>query len=220
MKDEKVVETVRKKAEQLASTNDYEEYFTQLLDMNITCLTGYYELAEEQTSKSFWLTACTAVGGFLILAGGIILSFIPVGETSVAVDSVAIASGLIVQFIAGVMFYLYNETAKQLNLYHDKLLRVQDLILALKLTQSIEDEKIKNGNLEYLAKSIVTYQTKEPGPEDTSGTNAKDSEITGNGRATRNGHGGASAEHLSDGAGNRGSFRRIFRKKPVADRVD
>lgn len=157
---------IERKAAQLEQT-DYERYFIKLLQINLDNLTRYYLLVGEQAAKSFLLTVATAMGGFLILVGGIALSFFSIQGVTVAMEAVAVASGLIVEFIAGVMFYIYNRTIKRLGAYHDKLLRVQDLILALNLTQSIENAAVMNRNLEYLARSIVGYHTIESRPQDT-----------------------------------------------------
>ncbi len=154
----KLSDEIERKAAQLEQT-DYERYFTKLLQINLDNLTRYYLLVGEQAAKSFWLTVATAAFGFVILIVGIALSFFSIEGVTVTAETVAVTSGLIVEFIAGVMFYIYNKTIKQLGTYHDKLLRVQDIILALKLTQSIEDTVVMNRNLEYLARSIVGYQT-------------------------------------------------------------
>jgi hypothetical protein len=141
----------------------------------------------EQAAKSFLLTVATAVGGFLILVGGIALSFFSIQGVTVATETVAIVIGLIVEFIAGVMFYIYNRTIKQLGAYHDKLLRVQDLILALKLTQSIGDTAVMNRNLEYLARCIVGYRTIDSRPQDAPRAEAYNLEAIDDGEAAGNG---------------------------------
>jgi hypothetical protein len=130
-------EAIKRKAGQLEET-DYERYFTKLLQINLDNLTRYYFLVGEQAARSFWLTASTAAFGFLILSAGIALSFFPIQGVAVTAEAVAVVSGLIVEFIAGVMFYIYNRTIKQLGAYHDKLLRVQDLVVA----QSWEIERL------------------------------------------------------------------------------
>ncbi len=177
---------IEKKAEQLEET-DYERYFTKLLQINLDNLTRYYLLVGEQAAKSFWLTVATAMGGFVILVFGIALSFFSIQGVTVTAETVAVASGLIVEFIAGVMFYIYNRTVKQLGTYHDKLLRVQDLILALKLTQSIGDPTVMNRNLEYLARSIVGYQTAAATLQDIPVAEVRDLDATDYADADRNG---------------------------------
>lgn len=161
----KLSDKIERKAAELEET-DYERYFTKLLQINLDNLTRYYLLVGEQAAKSFWLTVVTAVFGFGLLVGGIALSFFSIEGVTVTAETVAVTSGLIVEFIAGAMFYIYNRTVKQLSAYHDKLLRVQDLILALKLTQSIGDTAVMNRNLEYLARSIVGYRTTDSRPRD------------------------------------------------------
>jgi hypothetical protein len=45
----------------------------------------------------------------------------------------AAGSGVVVEFITGVFFYLYNRTVQQLKEYHDSLISAQNVLLALKL---------------------------------------------------------------------------------------
>lgn len=140
---------------------DYEAYFTQLLKLNVDHITVYYLLGIRQATRSFLLTIGAALAGFSVLLGGILMSFFRGEEAIATLDAVTIASGLLIEFISGVMFYLYNKTAARLDAFYPELLRVQDIFLGLKLTQSITNDDAKDGNLQYLAKWIVTSNGEE-----------------------------------------------------------
>jgi hypothetical protein len=64
----------------------------------------------------------------------------------------ATASGVIVEFISGVFFVLYNRTVRQLKEYHDSLLNVQNILLAFKVVEDSGDE-----NRPDLLKHILGY---------------------------------------------------------------
>lgn len=53
------------------------------------------------------------------------------------------------------MFYVYNKTIAQLNTYHEKLVNVQDTMLALKVAQIVKDEKLKDETMAYLTKALT-----------------------------------------------------------------
>jgi hypothetical protein len=61
------------------------------------------------------------------------------------VSFVATASGVVVEFISGVFFYLYNRTVRQLKDYHDSLLDVQNILLSFRIVE--QSEATERGNL-------------------------------------------------------------------------
>lgn len=65
---------------------------------------------------------------------------------------IATGSGIFVEFISGVLFFLYNRTVRQLKEYHDSLINVQNILLSFKLIESIKDEKSKT---EMISKMIT-----------------------------------------------------------------
>jgi hypothetical protein len=57
------------------------------------------------------------------------------GDSANTAAFIASVSGVIVEFISGVFFVLYNRTVRQLKEYHDSLLNVQNILLALKVVE-------------------------------------------------------------------------------------
>lgn len=62
---------------------------------------------------------------------------------------VTTAAGILSEFIASVFFYLYNKTILKMSQYHQKLVITQNISLALKITDEMENE-MKNKSLELL----------------------------------------------------------------------
>ncbi|OPA77843.1 hypothetical protein BVG16_13465 [Paenibacillus selenitireducens] len=71
---------------------------------------------------------------------------------------VASAAGIVVEVVAGLMFYLYSKTILQLKDYHDSLLNVQNMLLSFKL---FEDHKTDNDSSEILKQMIGYLLNKE-----------------------------------------------------------
>lgn len=113
----------------------------------------YYQLVRVQTEKSYRLTQGAALVGFVLLVSGIALGF-----RSGTVDAIAglmVAVGALVEFISAVMFWIYNKTVTQLNEYHERLVNVQDTMLALKVAQIVKDDKVKDETMAYLTRALT-----------------------------------------------------------------
>ena len=138
---------------QLETASDVEQYFSRLIQVNLRNMEQYYLLVRQQTEKSYRLTQAGAAVGFVVLVAGIILSFFD--EISSASKVLTIGSGALIEFISAVFFYIYNTTIRQLNTYHDKLVNVQDTMLALKVAQIVKDDTLKDRTMAYLTRALT-----------------------------------------------------------------
>ena len=86
---------------------------------------------------------------------GIIALFL--GKTSPAY--VTTATGIITEFISAIYFYLYNKTVQGMGSYHNKLVLSQNIALALKLSNSLENksDEAKLNIINELVKDINTH---------------------------------------------------------------
>jgi len=143
-----------------------ENYYTKLINVNLKYMDDYYHLVHIQTSKSYQLTRLGAIVGFLILLVGIVISYFTnisgKSNSLISTGELTIASGIIIEFISAVFFYMYNKTIQQLNIYHDKLIAVQDTTLALKVAESITDDTIKNRTMKYLTEILTNKLIETP----------------------------------------------------------
>ncbi|MBN8568979.1 MAG: hypothetical protein J0M18_05070 [Ignavibacteria bacterium] len=144
----------------LEKASSEEEYFNKLINVNLSNMESYYLLVKLQTTKSFRITVFGIIVGFLILISGIVIkSYIK----DVGTGDLTIISGVLIEFISAGFFYLYNRTVLQLNIYHDKLVAVQDTMLALRVAQSIKDDpKLKNETMRYLTEILTNKLVKHP----------------------------------------------------------
>ena len=129
-----------------------DSYFDRLVRINVENLAAYYALVKAHTEKSFLTASAVGVIGFLLVIMGLIVGFVANADVR-AVSYIATASGVIVEFIAGVFFYLYNRTVREMKGYHTSLLTVQNILLAFKLvgdTEGAEKAEMMGQMMSYL----------------------------------------------------------------------
>lgn len=129
-----------------------DSYFDKLVRINVENLAAYYALVKAHTEKSFLTASAVGVIGFLLVITGLIVGFGADADAR-AVSYIASASGIIVEFIAGVFFYLYNRTVREMKGYHTSLLTVQNILLAFKLvgdTEGTEKAQMMGQMMSYL----------------------------------------------------------------------
>lgn len=138
----------------LLSNQGGETYFDRLVKINVDNLAEYYSLVKGHTKQSFELSAVVASIGFGLIVAGVTAQFLG----NVASDSayVTTAAGTIVETIAGLFFYLYNKTVRQLKEYHDGLLDVQNILLSFKLIDGAKDEATRAGMTSKMIEFLAT----------------------------------------------------------------
>lgn len=115
-------------------------YFDSLVRINIENLEAYYSLVKKHTSQSFKMALLVSIVGFFLIAIGLVIGF---KSEEKLIGYISAGSGVLTEFISGVLFYLYNKTVRQLKEYHDSLIGVQNILLSFKLIEGISEEKIK-----------------------------------------------------------------------------
>jgi hypothetical protein len=122
--------------------SDTSRYFKSLVEINILYLKDYYSLVKVHTDKSYIVATLAGMIGFgFIIVGlivGLAVSFTG-NENAQIIAYLTSASGIITEFIAGIFFYLYNKTVRQLKEYHDSLLDVQNILLSFKIVGDTSD---------------------------------------------------------------------------------
>lgn len=122
------------------SSDDKPEYFNSLVKINVENLAAYYSLVKTHTSQSFKVSLAVSVIGFVLIAVGLTIGF---ESDKKMIGYISSASGVLVEFISGALFYLYNKTVRQLKEYHDSLIGVQNVLLSFRLIESTSDDKAK-----------------------------------------------------------------------------
>lgn len=133
-----------------------EDIFDNTIKMSYTYLSQYYLQTKEQSQKGFFITVTISIFGAILIAFGIGAMFIGKVQPSY----VACASGIIVEFISSIFFYLYNKTVVSMSDYHNKLVLSHNISIALKVSDALPDEdkaKTKEAIVNELLKDINSY---------------------------------------------------------------
>lgn len=84
----------------LEKAADVEEYFSRLIQVNLSNMEQYYLLVRNQTEKSYKLTQFASIVGLVILSCGIILSFYK--DINSPATMLTVSSGILVEFISAI----------------------------------------------------------------------------------------------------------------------
>lgn len=142
--------------------SDNEEYFSKLVQINIENLSAYYEQVKVHANKSFIASLIMSIVGFMIIASGLIMGFNS-SEQQTLLIFVSTGSGIIIEAIAALFFYLYTQTVHQMKGYHDGLLYVQNILLSLKLIEGIDgvDANLKAESINKLVEYLLAQRPVE-----------------------------------------------------------
>ena len=144
-----------------AGREETPSYFDKLVNINIQNLAEYYTLVKVHTDNSFKTSLVSGIVGFILIISGLVVAFIdtPSAQT---VAIISTAAGVIIEFITGIFFYLYNKTVIHLKDYHDSLLIVQNILLSFRIVEDITDEAMKAN----VINQMIGYLIGEKGLQD------------------------------------------------------
>ncbi|AQR69711.1 hypothetical protein BZG29_16280 [Janthinobacterium sp. LM6] len=125
----------------LSDAKDSSSYFQNLVTINVTNLKEYYFLVKQHTNGSFRAAIGAGIIGFLLILLGLLAGYLK--SDLGTVTYIATGAGLITEFISGIFFFLYSKTVRQLKDYHDSLIDVQNVLLSLKLLESVDDPALR-----------------------------------------------------------------------------
>lgn len=136
-----------------------------LMINNVSELREYYVISKRQANRAFTSTLLVCILGFIIFIVGIVTAALTEQELALYTT----ISGCVVEVIAGLFFWLYKNTMKQLNLYHERLGCTEKYLTAMQLVENMSDER-KNETYRYIigviladnsSRSRPSMQTKE-----------------------------------------------------------
>lgn len=136
---------------QFAGLEQPKTYFESLVNINIENLGDYYSLVKIHTNRSFKTSLICSISGFLLIIAGLAFTYIEPRFQNISY--IISSSGVVVEMISGLFFYLYNKTVRQLKEYHDSLLDVQNILLSFKLIEGIQNFDDQSD----IAKSMIQF---------------------------------------------------------------
>ena len=73
--------------------------------------------------------------------------------------TISAIGGVLVQFIGGAYLHIYNKSLSQLNYFYDKLVTMQDTMLAIRLVDQIRDKERQLAIREKLIYELISRGT-------------------------------------------------------------
>jgi hypothetical protein len=113
----------------------------------------YYRDVQDQAKDSFKAASTVARIGFFVLIGAVAYALVldalsrfglvpaSMGETSFTVARIGIVTGAVIEFIAGITFWLYARVAKQFGAFHICLERTHRYLLAYTIADQMTRDK-------------------------------------------------------------------------------
>jgi hypothetical protein len=133
--------------------SDNSNYFDKLVNINIDNLGDYYRLVKVHSRQSFLISVVSGIVGLIFIIIGISVGF---KDNKVEnITYISTASGILIEFITSIFFYLYNKNVRQLKEYHDSLLDVQNILLSFKLIETTKDDKEKSVMIQKMIEFLV-----------------------------------------------------------------
>jgi hypothetical protein len=112
----------------------------------------YYQSVLVQAQQSFRSAlAAAGIGLTFFLAA---IAFLLVGRQD-DVSVISMLSGALVEVIAGINFWLYGRTTKQLDAYHARLERTQRFLLANSMAENLDDQTKQRARAELVG--LIAY---------------------------------------------------------------
>jgi hypothetical protein len=156
------IEAIQKACDGLGAACLAEASLGDMVAKLETLILRYYEDVRCQANQSFVAAKRVAWAGFGILALTLVYALIidalarfgklaAPTDMSMTVAKVGIVSGVLIEFIAGVNFWLYSRGARQFGAFHICLERTHRYLLAYKIADEIEIKGDRDGTLRNIA---------------------------------------------------------------------
>lgn len=158
LKADKDLWTIKKRISwQFATKVERPSYFDSLVRINVENQAAFYVLMKEHTEKSYKIAMRVCVFGFFLVLVGLAIGITNLASPPIG-SYLAIASGLITVIIAGVFFYVYNRTTRQIRGFYDSLLTEQNILLSFKLMEDSKDENEKAKIVSQMLANLINKQ--------------------------------------------------------------
>lgn len=111
-------------------------------------LREFYDTGHLQQKVSFWVSMLAIIIGFIVIL--ISVSIFLYNPDKITNAVVICVSGVLTEFISAAFFYIHNRNLTQLNIYFEKLIKLQDTELAIALV-----DKMPENNRAFMYMSII-----------------------------------------------------------------
>jgi len=113
-----------------------KDYNSTMIRLNFEFIQQYYTQTKHHANKSFGVALFACITGFIIIGAGIVMMLFGKSEPAYLTT----ITGVIIEGISSMFFYLYNKTISQMSEYHQRLLLSQNINIASKITEDMDDQ--------------------------------------------------------------------------------
>lgn len=114
-------------------------------------ITEYFTISKAQAKSSYRFSILSSVIGMIMIAIAI-YGTVVIKNTEIAV--IGVVSGSITEIIAGVVLWIHNKSAMQLNHYYDALHENEKFLSAINMADKLSEEKKEQMYIEIIKKQI------------------------------------------------------------------
>ena len=112
-------------------------------------LKDYYKINKEQARSSFIVSVISLFSGLLVLV---------LGTHFLGPSKLTILSSALPNVFGGAYLYLYKESMSRLSDFHNKLLAIQKIMLAVTLVDKIEDARERDQMIKHLITQLIKHK--------------------------------------------------------------
>lgn len=117
----------------------------------------YFRISKSQSKFSFYFSIISSVVGIMVI---IIAAFGIVAFKEISI--IAALSGAITEIISGIVLWIHNKSALQLNYYYDSLHENEKFLSAVNIADKLSEEKKEDMYIEIIRKQIdIQIKNKE-----------------------------------------------------------
>lgn len=127
---------------------DYDIF--KLLYKNVRESTEYYIISKRQANKSFTLAIISCVFGVIIYICGFLI--VAILNKDIAIFTTI--AGTVVELVAGLSFWMYSKSLKQLNEYHKRLSSTEKYLTAIQMADKLDSQE-KQGMYRWIIERVM-----------------------------------------------------------------
>lgn len=158
-------QTRKSVASQFAKNTEKPSYFDSLVRINVENLTAYYKLVKEQTDNSYKIVVNMCMLGFILIGVGVVVGFVNLTHINM-ITYISSGSGVLIEAISSIFFALHSRTVRQMKVYHNNLLAVQNVLLSFKLIENSQDESEKAKMIGQMVAHLINKQEASNDPKE------------------------------------------------------
>jgi hypothetical protein len=148
---------LRQEREEIQQRIDQETQpdITDNILLNLNQINEYYTINKSQARSSFRSSVFAIIVGLLTIIGGVWIYYLQ-PESNVQLAAVSTMGGLLAEFIGAAYFVLYNKTMDQANRLHDRLVKMQETMLAINLCGQLEEGPSRHDAIKQVITALLT----------------------------------------------------------------